>query len=244
MTRFLMLKNGEIDIGDLEPMQVERQVDKDFHQKFQQLELPSHSYTYLGFNLRLKKFQDPRVREALSLAIDRQELVDILFLNHGRVCTGPFLPGSKGFNDAIKAPKQNLRRARALLKSAGYDAVHPLTFEIATSNSNAIRPYAAEIMQRQLLQVGVKVTLKVMEWQAFLNTVVMPKKFETVLLGWGLSLTPDPYMIWHSDGDVPGGFNMIGYHSKRTDSLIEKMEDSTEPEKMAALQRDIFASDC
>ncbi len=242
MTRFLMLKNGEIDVGDLEPMQVERQLDNNFHKKFKQLELPSHSYTYLGFNLRLKKFQDSRVREALSLAIDRQELVDILFLNHGRVCTGPFLPGSKGFNAAVKAPKQDLIRARALLKAAGYNAAHPLIFEIATSNSNAIRPYAAEILQRQLLQVGVKITLKVMEWQAFLNTVVMPKKFDAVLLGWGLSLTPDPYMIWHSDGDVPGGFNMIGYHSKRTDGLIEKMENSTEPEKTAALQRDIFAS--
>ena len=242
MTRFLMLKNGEIDVGNLDPMQAQRQVDKEFYQTFKQLELPSHSYTYLGFNLRLKKFQDPRVREALSLAIDRQELVDILFLNHGRVCTGPFLPGSQGFNDAIKAPKQDLIRAKALLKSAGYDAAHTLNFEIATSNSNAIRPYAAEILQRQLLQAGVKVTLKVMEWQAFLNTVVMPKKFDAVLLGWGLSLTPDPYMIWHSDGDVPGGFNMIGYHSKRTDALIEKMENSIEPKKTAALQRKIFAS--
>lgn len=242
MTRFLMLKNGEIDVDSLEPMQYERQLDKDFHQKFQHLELPSHSYTYLGFNLRLKKFQDPRVREALSLAINRQELVDILFLNHGSVCTGPFLPGSKGFNESIKAPQQDILRARALLKSAGYDAAHPLEFEIATSNSNAIRPYAAEILQRQLLKVGVKVSLKVMEWQAFLNTVVMPKKFETVLLGWGLSLAPDPYMIWHSDGDVPGGFNMIGYHSTRTNRLIEKMENSTEPEKTAALQRNIFAS--
>jgi peptide/nickel transport system substrate-binding protein len=242
MTRFLMLKNSEIDVGDLEPMQVERQLDKDFHKKFKQLELPSHSYTYLGFNLRLKKFKDPRVREALSLAIDRQELVDILFLNHGRVCTGPFLPGSRGFNESIKAPRQDLVRAKSLLKLAGYDAAHPLSFEIATSNSNAIRPYAAEILQRQLLQVGVNVTLKVMEWQAFLNTVVMPKKFDAVLLGWGLSLTPDPYMIWHSDGDVPGGFNMIGYHSKRTDGLIEKMESSTQSETTAALQRDIFAS--
>ncbi len=242
MTRFLMLKNGEIDIDGLEPMQAQRQLDKTFHQRFKQLELPSHSYTYLGFNLRLKKFQDPRVREALSLAIDRQELVDILFLNHGNVCTGPFLPGSKGFNEVIKAPKRDLIRAKALLKSAGYDATKPLGFEIATSNSNPIRPYAAEILQRQLLAVGVKVTLKVMEWQAFLNTVVMPKKFETVLLGWGLSLTPDPYMIWHSDSDVVGGFNMIGYHSKKTDRLIEKMENSTEPEKTAALQRDIFSS--
>jgi len=242
MTRFLMLKNGEIDIDGLDPMQAQRQLDKNFHQRFKQLELPSHSYTYLGFNLRLKKFQDPRVREALSLAVDRQELVDILFLNHGSVCTGPFLPGSKGFNTAIKAPKQDLVRAKALLKSAGYDPKNPLCFEIATSNSNPIRPYAAEIMQRQLLGVGVKVTLKVMEWQAFLNTVVMPKKFETVLLGWGLSLTPDPYMIWHSNGDVAGGFNMIGYHSKKTDRLIETMENSTQPETTAALQREIFAS--
>ena len=242
MTRFLMLKNGEIDVDALEPMQYERQLDKGFHQKFKHLELLSHSYTYLGFNLRLKKFQDPKVREALSLAINRQELVDILFLNHGSVCTGPFLPGSKGFNEGVKAPQQDITRARALLKSAGYDAAHPLEFEIATSNSNPIRPYAAEILQRQLLKVGVKVTLKVMEWQAFLNTVVMPKKFETVLLGWGLSLAPDPYMIWHSDGDVPGGFNMIGYHSGRTDRLIEKMENSTEPDKTASLQRDIFAS--
>jgi peptide/nickel transport system substrate-binding protein len=190
--------------------------------------------------LRLKKFQDPRVREALSLAIDRQELVDILFLNHGRVCTGPFLPGSRGFNEQIKSPAQNLTKAKQLLKAAGYDEKHPLVFEIATSNSNAIRPYAAEILQRQLLHVGVKVTLKVMEWQAFLNTVVMPKKFDAVLLGWGLSLTPDPYMIWHSDGDTPGGFNMIGYHSSKTDKLIEKMENSTNPDTVATLQREIF----
>ena len=241
MTRFLMLKNGEIDVDGLDPMQYERQRGAGFDSRFAIVEQPSHSYTYLGFNLRLKKFQDPRVREALSLAIDRQELVDILFLNHGRVCTGPFLPGSRGFNENIKSPVQNLSKAKQLLKAAGYDYKHPLIFEIATSNSNAIRPYAAEILQRQLLHVGVKVTLKVMEWQAFLNTVVMPKKFDAVLLGWGLSLTPDPYMIWHSDGDTPGGFNMVGYHSQKTDTLIEKMENSTNPDTVAQFQRDIFA---
>ncbi|MDD2951374.1 MAG: peptide-binding protein [Sulfuricurvum sp.] len=242
MTRFLMLKSGQIDVDSLEPMQYERQLDKNFKNSFATLELPSHSYTYLGFNLRLKKFQDPRVRQALSLAIDRQKLIDILFLKHGHVCTGPFLPGSKGFNDSIHAPKQNLTQAKALLKAAGYDSAHPFEFEIATSNSNAIRPYAAEIIQRQLLEIGVKVTLRVMEWQAFLNTVVAPRKFDTVLLGWSLSLTPDPYALWHSDSDVPGGFNLVGYHSASTDRLIERMESSTDPEKIAALQRKIFAS--
>jgi len=240
MTRFLMLKSGEIDVDALEPMQYERQIDSAFHAGFKTLELPSHSYTYLGFNLRLKKFQDPRVREALSIAIDRQALIDLLFLNHGKICTGPFLPGSKGFNDTLKPPQQNIARAKALLKAAGYDETHPLRFEIATSNSNAIRPYAAEILQRQLATVGVEVTLRVMEWQAFLNTVVFPRKFETVLLGWALSLTPDPYALWHSQSDVPGGFNLVGYHSKAADALIEKMESSTDPERIARYQREIF----
>lgn len=241
MTRFLMLKSGQIDIDGLDPMQYERQLDKSFHERFATAELPSHSYTYLGFNLRLKKFKDPIVREALSLAIDRDALIDVLFLGHGNVCTGPFLPGSKGFNNHIKSPKRNLMKAKALLKAAGYSTAHPLEFEIATSNSNAIRPYAAEIIQRQLLDVGVKVTLRVMEWQAFLNTVVAPRKFDSVLLGWSLSLSPDPYALWHSDSDIPGGFNLVGYHSQQTDKLIERMENSTDPETIASLQHQIFA---
>ena len=240
MTRFLMLKSGQIDVDALEPMQFERQLGPSFHRQFSTLELPAHSYTYLGFNLRLKKFQDPRVREALSLAIDRQKLIDILFLKHGSVCRGPFLPGSKGFNDEVKAPKRDLVRAKALLNAAGFTKNHPLEFEIATSNSNAIRPYAAEILQRQLLEIGVKVTLRVMEWQAFLNTVVAPRKFDAVLLGWSLSLNPDPYALWHSESDVPGGFNLVGYHSREVDTLIERMESSTDPETIARLQRRIF----
>jgi peptide/nickel transport system substrate-binding protein len=240
MTRFLMLKSGELDIGSLEAMQFERQVDKSFFDSFESIEQISHSYTYLGFNLRLPKFQDARVRQALSLAIDRQELVDILFLKHAQVCTGPFLPGGPSFNADAGHVIRDIKKAQALLKEAGYDASHPLSFEIATSNSSTIRPYAAEILQQQLSAIGVKVTLRVMEWQAFLNMVVFPRKFDTVLLGWSLSLTPDPYLLWHSDNDKPGAFNFIGYHNAQVDTLIETMQGTIEREKLATIQQEIF----
>ncbi|WP_457749879.1 peptide-binding protein [Sulfurimonas sp.] len=240
MTRFLMLQSGQLDVGSVEPFVYERQLQKDFFTKFNIYEKISLSYTYLGFNLRKKKFQNPKVRQALSLAINRQELIDILFLKHAKVCTGPFLPGTLAFNPEVKAPTQNIREAKRLLKEAGYDEKHPFTFEIATSNASSIRPYAAEILQYQLKKAGVIVKLRVMEWQAFLNMVVFPHKFDTVLLGWGLSPTPDPYMFWHSKSDKPGGFNLVGYHNKQIDAMIEKSQGMIERKKLGALWRQMF----
>ena len=81
-----------------------------------------------------------------------------------------------------------------------------------------------------------------MEWQAFLNTVVFPREFDTVLLGWSLSLSPDPYLLWHSDSDKPGGFNFIGYHNKDVDALIETMQGTVERTELSKIQKKIFAS--
>ncbi len=239
-TRFLMLKTQKVDIGSLEAMQIERQIEPSFFEHYKVIEEIAHAYTYLGMNLRRAKFQDPRVREALSLAIDREELVDILFMGHGQVCTGPFLPGGPAFNKSVKAPVPDLKRARALLKEAGYDEAHPFSFEIATSNASSIRPYAAQILQHQLAKVGVEVKLRVMEWQAFLNTVVFPREFDTVLLGWSLSLSPDPYLLWHSDSDRTGAFNFIGYHNAKVDGMIETMQRTIDREKLSKIQQQIF----
>jgi len=240
LTRFLMLKSGELDIGSISPIQYERQLKKNFFDKFNIYENISFSYTYLGFNLRKKKFQNPKVRLALSLAINRKELGDILFFGHAKICTGPFLPRTKAFNPNIKAPEQDIAKAKELLKEAGYDKNNPFEFEIVTSNSDTIRPYALQILQHQLKKAGVVVKLRVMEWQAFLNMVVFPNKFDTVLLGWGLSPMPDPYMIWHSDNDKKGGFNFIGYKNKKLDKMIEKSQSITESKKLSRLQREIF----
>ena len=69
------------NIGDLSPIEYEKKLPKEFEKDFNIYEKIALAYTYLGFNLKRKKFQDPRVREALSLAIDRQEIVDIMFLS-------------------------------------------------------------------------------------------------------------------------------------------------------------------
>ena len=239
-TKFLMLKSKKLDIGSLDALSYDKKLNSNFFKNFNIYEKISNSYTYLGFNLRKEKFKDKRVREALSLAINRDELVNILFFKHATVCKGPFLPSTKAFNKNIKAPKQNLQKAKQLLKEAGYTKDNPLSFEIATSNSNPTRVYAAEILQYQLAKIGVKVTLRIMEWQAFLNMVVFPHNFDTVLLGWGLSITPDPFMIWHSSNIKKGGFNFIGYKNKKLDALIEQSQNEIDRDKLSKLWQKMF----
>jgi len=240
MTRFLMLKSAQLDIGTVEPMAFERQLSEKFFKEFNIYEKISLSYTYLGLNLRREKFKNPDVRRALSLAIDRQELIDILFFKHAKVCSGPFLPGSSAFNSEVKVPKNDLQEAKRLLKKAGYSESNPFTFEIVTSNSSSIRPYAAQILQHQLKRVGVVVNLRVMEWQAFLNMVVFPHKFDAVLLGWGLSPTPDPYLFWHKDSDKKGGFNLVGYNNPEVNKMIEESQSMIDREKLATSWRKMF----
>ncbi len=239
MTRFLKLKAGEVDVGSLEPLQYSRQLDESFFKRFKTHENISYSYSYLGFNLRLEKFQDPRVREALSLAIDREELVKVLFFDHAKVCLGPFLPNSMAYDESLKPVVRDLKRAKELLSEAGYSKQNPFEFEIATSNSNSIRPYAAQMLQQQLLEVGVRVKLRIMEWQAFLNTVVFPHKFDSVLLGWSLSPLPDPYLFWHSSSDKAGGFNLVGYKNNLVDELIERSQSEVDEERLGELFRRI-----
>jgi len=236
--RFLMLKSKKLDVGGLTPLQLERQIDDDFKKDFSIYEDLAHVYSYLGFNLKDPKFKDSRVRKALSLGIDRQELVDILYFGHGQVCTGPFMPGTGAFNKDVKAPSQDRKKAMELLALAGYNKDNPFEFTITTSTGGRVN--TAEIIQYQLKKIGVIVHIRVMEWQAFLNTVVLPRKFESVLLAWSLGLKPDAYAIWHSESSKKGGFNFVGYKNEKVDTLIKKAEKIVDQEKFDAIYREIF----
>jgi peptide/nickel transport system substrate-binding protein len=239
-TQFITLKAKELDIGSLTPIELNRQIDRDFLSHYQIVEQPSQSYTYIGFNLRLDKFKDRRVREAIAYAIDKEELIDLLFFSHGKVCSGPFMPDSEVYPKEYKPKGYDINRSKALLAELGYSSSNPLEFELISSTGNDTRINASVIIQHQLAKAGIKMSIRIMEWQAFLNSVVMPHKFEAVLIGWSLSLIPDAYSIWHSDGDREGGFNFIGYHNSLVDSMILDAQKITDTHKFGEQYQKIF----
>lgn len=239
-TEFITLKAKKLDIGSLNPLQINRQLNDDFRSYYNIIEQASQSYTYMGFNLRKEKFKNKKIREAINYAIDKQKLIDLLFFSHGKICNGPFMPNSPVYPNNYKPKGYNPEKAKEILKELGFTKDNPFKFELITNTGNDIRINASQIIQYQLAKVGIKMSIRTMEWQSFLNTVVMPHQFEAVLMGWSLSLIPDAHSIWHSEGDKQGGFNFIGYHNKMVDNLIMKSQKIIDSTKFAKEYQKIF----
>ena len=235
-TMFLELKAGGIDWMGLTPIQYRRQTnDPAFKREFRKYQYLPFSYTYLGYNLLSPLFQDKRVRQAISYAIDKEEIIKVVLLGLGEISTGPYKPGAWYFNPHVKQYPYNPDRAKALLREAGWwdrddDGIldkdgEPFEFTILLNWGNQSRLNSAEIIQWRLGQIGIKVKLRVMEWASFINEYIDKKRFEAVILGWSTGVDPDQYDIWHSSKTDYKELNFISYKNKEVDALLEKAGD-------------------
>lgn len=241
-TMFLELKAEKIDETGLTPIQYRRQTNSpDFLKKFNKYRYLSFGYTYLGYNLLEPKFQDIRVRRAITSAINKQDIVDGVLLGLGRIATGPFKPDTIWYNPEVRRYPYDPERARALLKEAGWvdtdgDGIldkggKPFSFKIITNQGNEQRKKSAEIIQRNLKEVGIEVKIHIIEWAAFINDFIDKKSFEVVILGWSLDPDPDQYDIWHSRKTKFKEFNFISYKNPEVDDLLVKARHTMDPEE-------------
>ena len=230
-TMFLELKAGNIDYMGLTPTQYLRQTDTPkFKKNFRKYKYLSFSYTYLGYNLLNPKFQDRRVRQAISYAIDKEEIIEGVLLGLGEVATGPYKPGTWQYNPDVKRYPYNPEKAKELLREAGWidtngDGIiekdgKPFEFTVITNQGNDQRKKVAEIIQRRLSEVGIKMKIRILEWATFINEYIDKKKFEATILGWTIGQDPDLFDVWHSSKTHFKELNFISYKNKEVDRLI------------------------
>ncbi len=232
-TMFLELRAKGIDRMGLTPLQYTRQTENNlFRKNFNKYRYLSFSYSYLGYNLENPTFQDRRVRQAISYAINKQEIVEGVLLGLGQEASGPFKPGTWPYNAKVRQYSYDPQKAKDLLAEAGWKDSDgdgkldrngkPLTFEIITNQGNEVRAKCAEIIQRRLADIGITVKIRVIEWAAFINDFINKKRFDATILGWTISLDPDLYDVWHSSKTSPGELNFISFSNEEVDNLLEK----------------------
>ena len=232
-TLFLELRSQGIDISGLSPLQFTRQTEnKLFQNNFNKYRYLAFAYTYLGYNLKNPLFTDKRVRQAISYAINKEEIISGVLLGLGKPATGPFKPGTWAYNGKVKIYNYNPQKARALLLEAGWQDANgdgilekdgrPFVFELVLSQGNETRQKCAEIIQRQLAEVGISVKIRVLEWAAFINDFINKRRFDAVILGWTIPPDPDAYDVWHSSKTAPEELNFISYQNAAVDELLER----------------------
>ncbi len=232
-TMFLELKSGRIDMMGLSPFQYTRQTSTqwfgDHYKKYKYL---ATGYTYLGYNLQNEKFKDKRVRQAITMAIDREGIVEGVLLGLGVVAHTPYKPDTYWYNPNVRKFPYDPEQAKKLLAEAGWkdtdnDGIldkggKPFEFEIITNQGNKIRENTATIIQWNLRKVGIKVKIRVIEWAAFLKNFINKRKFEACLLGWGIGQDPHQVDIWNSKKTAPTQLNFVHYQNEEVDRLLDE----------------------
>ena len=240
-TMFLELKRYSIDMMGLTPLQFVRQTDYNtFQREFNKYQYLAFSYVYIGYNLRHPLFKDKRVRQALNYAIDKKEIIDGILLGQGVEASGPYKPDMWAYNMNVKQYGYDKGKASALLGEAGFipgkdGTLHRngilFEFTLLVNQGNDVRIRCAELIQKRLADMGIRVRIRVIEWASFINEFIDKRNFEAVILGWTIPQDPDPYDIWHSSKQGPKELNFISFENKEVDDLCVKARETLDPEK-------------
>jgi peptide/nickel transport system substrate-binding protein len=223
---FLRFKAGEIDV--MNRMSGEQFASLAAGGAYQTIDAgPSLEYNFLFFNLnevsesalpaltrRQRWFRQEAFRHAVSAAIDRQAIVSIVYRGRGEPLWGPVTRGNSiWYNSALPRPARSIDRARSLLKGAGFawrgdgaltdqDGT-PVEFSVLVQATSVPRGQIATIIQNDLAQLGIGVTIVPLDSRAVLDRVQGKRDYDACILGLG-GADADPNVdmpVWLSSGE-------------------------------------------
>lgn len=232
--RTIGLETGELDIVyDIQGIDKNKLKDDD---RFTYIEEPGVSMTYLGFNVKKAPFDNPKVREAISYAINQEPIVETAFV--GGAVAADSIIGPKLFAYApVGKYEYNVEKAKELLKEAGFENGFKTKIWI---NDNSVRRDIAVILQDQLKQVGIDMAIETLEWGAYLDGTARGDH-DMFILGWGtVTRDPDYGIAALVSTETQGGAgNRTFYSNPKVDQLLKEGKAELDVEKRKSIYKEV-----
>ncbi len=214
---------------------------------------PSATYSFVGFNFRDPNdlsqphplFQHRYIREALSIAVDRDAISQATFGDFGRVLSGPLSLASPLWDLDLPTIPHDPARARQLLENGGWsdsdgDGIldndgQRLAFELSVPSSSGWRRQAATIMESQLRQIGVEMRIQVIDITTH-GQQAQRGRFDASFFAWNQD--PKPSGAIGGTWSTTGANNYSKYSNPRFDSLVTATTSGTDPERIRQTWRE------
>ncbi len=236
-SRMILYENDEIDVTGVGLAELERVLDVNSPLNPQVHPYPARFTTsYIGLNVDQPPFDDPKFRQALNVAIDKDSIASIVYEGAVRPARTILPPRFPGYNPESDPYPYDPERARQLLAESKYgdrlDDLPRMTLSISGSLGAAVPLGLEVILQTWQQELGLNVEIQQTEWATFLEDV-NDEKYQMFSLGWGADY-PDPEnfldLLFHSESEG----NRTNYRNLEVDALLEQAR--VERDQTARLQ--------
>lgn len=240
--RFQKLKAGECHFA-AEPAPADLPAMRN-HPSLTVMSKPGLNVGYLAMNVTRKPFDNPLVRQAMNLALNRKSYLEAIYLGNAVVAKNPIPPTVWSYAEKTADYGYDPEKAKALLKKAGF----PNGFSTELWTLPVSRPYnpngkkMGELMQADLAKVGITAKLVTYDWPTYLEKT---KNGEHALaqMGWtGDNGDPDNFLNnLLGCGAVKGGSNLARWCFKPFDDLVQKAKIVSQRDKRTKLYEEAQA---
>ncbi|MBB6482668.1 ABC transporter substrate-binding protein [Spirochaeta isovalerica] len=212
-SRTIALETGEVDVVPELPT-IDMNVVKD-NSDLALYEKPSTRVDFFAMNTEKAPFDNVKVRQALNYAIDKDAIITVAIDGAGVKAESVLAPSFLGYKAGPYS--YNPAKAKELLAAAGY----PDGFEMEIMTSGDDRKKIAEVIQASLMEVGIKASIKMLEWGTFIDSVLRGDE-ETLILGWTSNPDPDATLTPHWFSGNIGGMNFARVNDPEMDRMLKE----------------------
>ena len=237
--RLNALQTGEIDL--LDGMNATDTTIVEDSAGLELLKRPSFNIGYMALNTEKEPFNNPLVRQAINMAIDKDKIVDAFYNGLAETATSPLPPSLWGYDDSLEKYEYNVEEAKKLLKEAGFEN----GFKTKLHTMSNPRPYLpepmkiAEAIQSDLAKVGIEAEIVSMEWATYLEDT-KAGAHEMAMYGWtGVMADPDNFLypnLSQTNATVPAQ-NIAFYKSDEFTALITEARETLDQDKRIELYK-------
>ncbi|HEV2011276.1 MAG TPA: ABC transporter substrate-binding protein [Candidatus Limnocylindria bacterium] len=209
---------------------------------------PLVQYYWLALNQTDPRFTDVRVRQAFVQAIDRQAIIKSVELGYGSIANSAITPALKAYFDPSLSSRYpyDPQKAKDLLAAAGWTPGaggvltkdgKPFQFTMDVGQKGVLEPVNA-LIQQDLKKVGVVADLNTMEWNSYIQKVVVRREYTASVNWWTYPSDPDVFPYYASSA-AGKGFNIPGYQDPKLDDLLIQGQATSDFEARKAVYKQL-----